>query len=495
MAAVEAWRTYSAPVGPDSLNDQYEAYLALYDGTAFRLLSGRRQGVFRDQRVYRNTRLIYSHAASVVDFYRAVTYQGQLATDGKRLPDGSRGAIPIDPQTGNDATDEQLRAAIAGLWSLWNWQEGMTIRPQFVPMLGDGMTELIDDPVRHAAWPQFVWPGFVNDLTLDITGTNVTAYALEYQVTRPTPRGEDTFTFRKEVDKKAYRYYRNDAPWDDPDGHGAWEQENPYGFVPAIWDRYKRTRGDRGLSAIANTRQALYELNSTFSHSMDYQRKAFAAPVGVKGAGGIASQIIGPSRISDPAALGESLGLVDLGENGSFEHITFDIGKTLEMLREAKAGILESNPEASFYHDLRQMSTLTGPAVERALGDAVGRATLFRAGMDVNTIKLQQMALAIMGFRLNTGTWGTLNPRDEVYRPYGLDSYKAGLMDMTILGRPVVPQTMDERLDELARQEALQTRWALGETGLDKDTITGIRDDMAGTVVADFGRDVEGQVA
>lgn len=498
-AAVTAWKTYSEPVGPDTLNDQYEAYLALYEGTAFRLLSGKRQGVFKDQRVYRNTRLVYSHVANVVDFYRGATYLGQLATDGKRLPDGSRGAIPIDPQTGNDASDAQLFKAIAGLWALWNWQDGMTIRPQFVPMLGDGLTELVDDPNRHAAWPQFVWPGYVTDLDLAITGSqiNVSAYTLEYRAIRQTERGEDSFNYRKEVTKEAYRYYKNDAPWSDmsENGHGEWEQENPYGFVPAIWDRYKRGRGNRGIAAIANARQSLYELNSTFSHAIDYQRKQFAAPVGVKGAGGAVSQIVGPTRTSDPAQLAESLGLVDLGENGSFEAVQLDIGKTLDMLKEVKADILEMNPEASFYHDLRQMSSLTGPAVERALGDAVGRVNLFRTGMDSNTVKLFQMALAMMGFRIQRGEWGTLNPRDEVYRPYNLDSYKAGLMDMTILGRPVVPQTMDERLDELAKQEALQTRWALGETGLDEDTVQAIRDDMAAQVLADFGGDVEGQVA
>src|SRR5687768_16492641 len=111
MATVDTWRTYPYTLTAETLDQRYDAYWSLVDGQAFIQLFGRRQGVFKDQRVYRNTRLIYSHSPLVSDFYAAHTYMGQLATDGKRLPDGSRGAIPVDPQTPSSTTDEALLKA------------------------------------------------------------------------------------------------------------------------------------------------------------------------------------------------------------------------------------------------------------------------------------------------------------------------------------------------------------------------------------------------
>jgi hypothetical protein len=485
MATVDTWRTYPYTLTAETLDQRYDAYWSLVDGQAFIQLFGRRQGVFKDQRVYRNTRLIYSHAPLVSDFYAAHTYMGQLATDGKRLPDGSRGAIPVDPQTGNTTTDEALLKAVSQWWNRCNWQDGMSLRPMYVSALGDGLTELVDDPDRHGVWPQFVWPGYVSDIELDAVN-NLQAYTVEHSAERKTGKGIERFTFKRIMTKESFAYFRDGVPW-DAYGEGN-EVPNPYGFLPAIWDRYKKApRSVRGISALSPMRQALYELNSTFSHGMDYQRKAFGAPIVIKGStGASASQVIGPTRQTDPAAMAEQVSFMEVEATGGIEQLTFDVGKTLDMLKEVKNGILEVNPEANFYPQLRAMSTLTGPGAERALGDAVSRANLFRSGMDIQTVKLQQMAVAISGWRLNTGAWKNPTPRDEAFRPFGLDSYARGELDMTILDRPVIPETREERIAVLAMIEALQSEWALSEVGLGElaDTkagqnlIAGIRSDV-----------------
>lgn len=471
-AGYEAWKAWggaSTIIDEDAQRDAYFRLLwSLYTGRAF-IGAWQREGVFRDYKVYKGTRQLYSHVSAVVNFYRAHVYLGTLPTDGKRLPDGSRGAIPIDPQAGSDEANNRLLAAVSAWWARVNWQQQMRLRPTYGAALGSGLTHMVDDIERHAVWPEFVWPGYVRDLVLDRAG-NVKAYALEYPTTIMRDGKEESGRYRYEADKASFRYYFNDKPWSDPGGHGDAEQENPYGFVPAIWDRHTLIDGDYGLSAFGDTVDALLQLNSLLSHGKDYQHKAFRAPVGVKGwAGPVAPTSLGPGREASARELAESLGFIPLGDNGGIEQLSFDVGKTLEMVNDIKAGILEANPEASFYHQLREMSQLSGVAVARALGDATGRLTDARSSYDPNTVKLMQMAVAMCGYRLNSGAWGQTTPREQVFRPFDLQSYTDGDLDMAILDRPIIPDTPQEQMALMLDQRAigLPLETVLGDAGWD----------------------------
>ena len=489
MAAITAYRTYGdATPWADIVND-YDAAWSLYDGSAFRVANGRLTNIRRHAQLYRNTRLLFSHAGKVGDFYAAMVYQGTLPTDGKRLPDGSPGAIPIDPQTGSDTANEALRAAIATTWSRCRWQQYMGLRPLYGSILKECLTELIDVPSSHMAFPQVVWPGYVAGLDLNIAG-DVTAYALEYDITRVEQGQQVTFHYRKEVDKASFRHYRKDAGdwrlW-DPDGRGA-EVPNPYGFVPAIWDRHKLGRNGEALSAIQDTMSGLYELNSFFSHGIDYTRQTFKSPVVVRGRTAITAPqtLLGPSRDSDPRKLAEDQTWVDASIEGGVEILQFDMGQAMKIVERLREDVLDANPEASFYHELRQMSTLTGPAVERALGDAVTRVGKARDGYDTQSAKQFQMQVAMCGFRYHDpgpDGWrahGGLTARDDVFKPYTLDSYQQGDLNLSILERPVVPRTPEERLDLLAKRELLRYQDSfegLGMTDADAATLITAREE------------------
>ncbi len=133
-----------------------------------------------------------------------------------------------------------------------------------------------------------------------------------------------------------------------------------------------------------------------------------------------------------------------------------------------KQGILEANPEASFYPELRKMSQVSAPGVERALGDAVSRLNAARAGYDIQSVKQFQMATAMCGYRLNNGDWTNPSERDRVFEPFGLDSYKRGDLDMVILGRPVVAATEAERLDLVAQRETLRYQDSFETLGMEE---------------------------
>jgi hypothetical protein len=58
------------------------------------------------------------------------------------------------------------------------------------------------------------------------------------------------------------------------------------------------------------------------------------------------------------------------------------------------------------------------------------------------------MAMAVGGYRANSGNWGpTLNDQQRVFLPFNLESYVRGQLNFTILPRPLVPLTEMEQLE------------------------------------------------
>jgi hypothetical protein len=103
------------------------------------------------------------------------------------------------------------------------------------------------------------------------------------------------------------------------------------------------------------------------------------------------------------------------------------------------------------------------------LGDAVAKCRRARTGYDANTVKLFQMGISMCAFRVNAGDWGTkLTKRQQVFKDFTLDSYKAGDIDFGISDRPVVLPTESERVQLIAQKENLQTEAAMIEAGVDK---------------------------
>lgn len=511
-AALDAWTDTSDLTDWSRVQARYLERWSWYAGTMFDDLS-RHSRLMGDPRVYANTSLIYKHVRSVVDFYATTVYQGDLSTDGQPLPDGTRGAIPIDPQVTDKVQAENIRRGIAELWAMWNWRQNMTLRPQFGAALGDVLTELIDDTARGVVYPSIVRPWHVPEIEINHVG-DVKRYVVEYQT--EDAKGQ-AYRYRKEIDKRAFRYYRDDRP--DNTRPGGAEEENPYGFVPAIWDRHRIGWGERGIAATDDTRQALLQLNSLLSHSFDFQRKAFAAPIIVRGrlsrpgqtvlevdpGGMTASQDPGfvdrmRNRMADRGSrIAESLGIMETGDPAAaILQPQFDIGQTLAIIQFLKDGILEENPEGSFYHDLREMSELTGPGAERALGDAASRCRLARAGYDAQSIKKNQMSLAVAGYRVNAGDWETdigngkrtLTARQRAFAPFGLDSYAKGELDHGISDRPVVLPTRLERINEIAAQEALQTTPGLAKVGWEDAEIAAIVKERREAAAMPFGEEV-----
>lgn len=502
-AGLAEWREGPRPAEWNVVQATYAERWARYDGSLFEGMADANLWGANQPAIYANTKLLWKHIEAVVDFYAGVIYQGALSTDGKELPDGTKGAIPIDPQTPNQTRDDLLLAAIAELWAAWNWQQQMSLRPMYAAALGDCLTEIVDDTDRRFVYPQIVWPGWVKDIELDYVG-NVRAYTLEYRTQdKPDASGKPgtVYTYRKEVDGQAFKHYRDEKLYQTV--------PNPYGFVPAVWDRHRLAAPNavRGKSATDGTRQALYQLNSLFGHSFDFQHKAFLMPMMV------ASDKHGkttetPAEAGTPPSSGRELAEMlryrKVPADAKILQPTFDVGKTLDMIKDIREGILAENPEASFYQQMREMQQVTAPGAERLMGDVKNRVDLVRAGMDAGTIKLFQMAIAMCGFRArDTSDFGwsrrgiALDRRRLAFTQFDLQSFGRGELDMTILARPIVMPTEQERMEtELlkvqvaAARESITTERELRGIypDLEDAELTKLaRERQAGMLLADFG--------
>jgi hypothetical protein len=481
----------------------------------------------QDPRLYKNTRLVWGMARAIVRLYAQGVYQGDLSTDGGELPDGSRGAIPIDPQTaggpaagGGDAepgSDLALRRAISELWAWWNWRQHMRLRPRWGAMLGDVLVEVLDDWPRARVYPVHVWPGKVVEMGLDPVG-NVKWYALEYEVSRQEREAfgrrlpAASYAYRKEVDGEAFRHYADGKPYGRD--HELWGmvgppvQPNPYGFVPAVWDRHEIIWGWRGLGAIDGILQALQEFNSVLSNAMDFQRRQFNTPIVVRGAQGaprpraapgdaVPRLVLPRSAARDPLeaarADADSETWVPVGEGGGVDVPSYDLGGTVELFEMLGKRLQDEVPEAAFGQQVLEMTQVTAPGIERALGPVIGMVKDARSNYDPGTVKLHQMAISVVAYRLGLGEGeggypaGRLTSRHDAFRGYDLGSFGRGELDFSIPDRDVIPETLDERIDRLLKIEQLADEWSMLRAGMPPDAVARVLGDRERRRSEDLG--------
>jgi hypothetical protein len=119
--------------------------------------------------------------------------------------------------------------------------------------------------------------------------------------------------------------------------------------------------------------------------------------------------------------------------------------------------IEEDHPELTMYQQLRSMSQVTGPAAERLVGDAASLIDEARSNYDTQSIKLFQMAVAIAGWRANTGAWGnSMSSQQQAFAPFDLESYNQGRLDFEIAARPIVPSMKLSPDEQRAAMEAAE---------------------------------------
>src|SRR6266567_4611187 len=388
--------------------------------------------------LYRNIRMIYNPTRRLVDFYAGQVYPGVLSEDGLKLPDGVPLAVPF-----SEDTSKELKSAISQLWQWSNWQARKSVQVRFSAALGNTLIEIADDVEHGQVSMNVIWPGFVVDLHLD-SADNVKSYAIQYLAQDET----GGYLYRKEVDKREFRYYRNGEPFDYGDGQVA---ENPYGFCPAVWLKHVDIGGQHGSPAIAGSFGKIDELNNLTSHFHDQIHKIIGAPMLIGSSTAITniSQVtkrVPTADFTEPATDQESMLLLKGSADSKVSSLAgnLDLVGTLAAMKELLTEVEQDHPELTFYKELRAMSQVTGPAAARLVGDVANRFAEVAAIVDQANVSLFRMDVAVAGFRARSGAWGILSNQQKKFLPFDLDSYKKGNLEMAIMPRPLLTPTRQE---------------------------------------------------
>lgn len=405
--------------------------------------------------LYRYIRPIYNPTRRLVNFYVAQVYPGVLSDDASQLPDGVQLAIPL-----SDETDDKLKEAIAQFWQWCNWQSGNRLMVRYGGATGSCLVEIIDNVERGKILTDVRWPGLLADATKDETPSlvldevgNVKSYALEYQTT--DDKG-DVYTYRKEVNQESFTYYRDEKVTS--------REDNPYGFVPAVWCKHIDEGDDFGSPAIAGSIGKIDELNEVVSHVHDQVHLLIASP-GILASSGPVTNIERQAADikSRNAALDEFNALNSIKEKSTKRMIlkgpegttwvplsgNLEPDKVIPNIDRLLTEIEHDFPELSMYQELRKMSQVTGPGAARMMGDVYSRVLEVASNYDTQSIKLFQMAVAIGGFRLAEGKegWRDKTEQRQKFAPFNLQSYSRGELDFAIMPRPLIPLTESDTIE------------------------------------------------
>jgi hypothetical protein len=431
-------------------------------------------------RLPRGVRAIYNPTRRVCDWMAGRVYGGAAWTeDGRPLPDGT----PHVLQFPSDVIESKPQLVIAGLQALnWgNWQAQKSVYVREAAVTGTAFVEIVDDMDRRKVYPEIVPIERVSSVDLDATG-NVKAYEIEY---RALDEKGMAFDYRKTVDRDWIREYRNRAVLS--------EARNPYGFVAAAWVKHRNTGSVFGAPAIAGVIPKIDEINRLATDVHNYIAKLQKQPVVFYGQAAPAPSV--RRGASDEGIVlddSDSISwLHSTDANGRVEpmmQLTANIGDAGTRIDRLMEEIEADLPELTLDRELRAMSQVTGPGADRMMGDVRGRFDEVQANADAGTVKLIQMGVAIAGWRIAQGFWGKpsqLSRHQAKFVGFDLESYASGDLDISLMPRPLIPSTEQERLMALELRKAVaslsdnEVRRALG---MKEDEINLINIELAAQV-------------
>lgn len=435
--------------------DYYDLLYAYYHTTAF---DDPMSAVWSDYKaryqLHRHHRSPINPFARAVDWYGGRLYQGAWSDDGRPLDDGEPHAIAFHDRDLAERPD--LIAAIMQGLNWGNWAILITDWVAMNILYGDTLVEIADegDGPEGKVSPTIYHPAYVADLDLSPRG-NVRSYALQYRVST----NDESYTYRKEVDREWIRTFKNDQPF-DYDGGGS-VRPNPYGFAPAVWSRFRGREGSVfGQSLLAPVIAKIDNLNDRVSAIGDYVTR-FAEQGLIIGSdkslkdfelGGKGGATIDQTNVSQQR---ESFRFLKIpGDGKVFPPLhNLGLGDAEWFVKMLTAEIEHDLPEIVYDQQLRDKASLTGPAADRVMGEVRGRYNEAQRNLNAALTLIMRQLVAIGGMRANDGTWGLPSRQtrqQQVFRPFSLDSYTRGELDISIRSVPLLTESISERYQRVA---------------------------------------------
>lgn len=464
-------------------------------------------------------RPVYNPVQRAVDWYAGHLYRGTWTEDGQPLPDGTPNLIPVP-----DDVWEARPLVVAAAFQALTWSNFRSVLPALVArtqLLGSQFVEIHDDlsgdPERRKVTAEVIPLWQVADVALNSRG-DVKRYVLAYTTT--DDRGK--YAFRKEVDNRETRWFRDDK-LERIDRHG-------YGFCPGVWV-VGRLRGSRvfGVSLVSATLGKIDRINALGAFAEAWIARKLNEPRVFFGANGKLTVISattpppadGTTTIGTTARVEATENGVRYfqwdGENGRVESLlgTMDLGSVQQRIDALIAEVEADLPEIVMDQQLRAMSQVTGPGAEGMIGDVRARYDETMGNLDTAVTKIMQMLVSIGCHRANGGDWdaddGTLTRAQALFRitetvavtdadgnvtwsdsgvPIGLDSYQRGALALSITRRPLIEDVPPaEGTEAYERAMQMRSNWVVGlgsmtptqwrRMGLSEDEITALTAEQA----------------
>lgn len=416
--------------------------------------------------LYAKTRGYYNPWGRLAQFYTSQVYPGFVPQGDGGVPRGARDALPFAPDM-----SPELRAAVLQIAQWSNWPTAKHLLVRLAASVGDCLVEVVDDLDRQKVGLRVWWPGYVPEFDLDPYG-NLTRYVLEYDSW--DSERKERFVYRIETTKTEIRSTRDGLPW-SMDEDVPPTRPNPYGFAPACWVRHRLNGSPYGEPCLQGAPK-MDLLNSNVSRIWDYVKTRIKAPYGI--AATFDTEGLGPVDVAGQrtGAAADEFGMVGGGDTdevflmelppdarGVPLYGSIDPWQSIELIDRTLTEIENDNPELAAWNKLREMSSVSGVAIERALGDATGRLYEAQSTYDTQVVKAFQMAAAIAGWRVRIGSWDRRDVARQKFQPFDLDSYGRGDLDFALLPRPLTPATETEEYEaRTLRYAALQSGRAAG---------------------------------
>ncbi len=379
--------------------------------------------------LYEHTQLIFNVVPNVIDFYVDNIWNTANDKDNPAL------VTPV-----SFTANPGITPAVAQLdqWTNW-WREQQRVKT-YAAVAGSVLVEIVDESDRGKITQNTVWRGYVTDLKLN-AGGDVEAYKIEYD--GYDEQLKETYKFKKTVDKEAFRYYKNDNPFDYT-GAGA-VIENPYGFCPAVWIQH----GFSGAGAFTDFNKVNHA-NSLAAHvHADIHKEIESAkllnltdPDSLRVVSGGTKNADGTINITDSRL---DRVLIAAAGQGSVHDLSglLKLAEAEPFLKNLLISFGDDYPELEYRQIIKENAQMSGIALERLLTPAQNRLDRAAPNYDGQLIKLRQMQIAIAGWRLRNG-WTSLTNQQKAFAPFNLDSYASGELDFNLKRSVLIEPNADE---------------------------------------------------
>lgn len=453
--------------------EQYALYQSYYENRMYM-----RSGVFRDTRTGLpvTIRPVHNPVARVVDWYAGRLYPGTMTEDGLATASGKPNRFPY-----SEATDEAVRIAVqtAFMWGAAGFNIGLYVRTGAT--LGDVFAEVVSDVERKKVYPKLIHPRFVTDIEWNDTG-DVTMYRLDIPM---QDRQGKQYTWGKIVTKDTITTLMNDRPhgYDEQPA----EQENPWGFVPAIWVQHRNVGGQHGDPAFKHAISKIDELNSIASEIDDYILRFTQQQVIIstdypeqfnKAAQEASARARDSEVLSDFAASSESVRRRDVQKvaavSGNLSGLrlieNMGLADAVPHFEKRLAEIEQDFPEITFNEKLLAMSSPSGVAVEALTRDPQYKLDEAAANYDAGIVKLGQMCISVAAQCIAGGIWDRpFTAAQERFAVFTPESYDRGDLNFSLQPRSLVEDTLDQRIAQASSIERINTVQALIWAGWSED--------------------------